>query len=117
MQLTIRTTETKNITYTLCGVEVRDDSATPLLIGVIGGAIALLVFIMRMCSALPVAGRPLGWDDWTMTITVALAVPPTVFSVLLSNNGLGKDMWTLPLKNIENVLFVSIQTRNHCLHY
>lgn len=109
--LTARITETKNVTYTMCGVEVRDDSTTPLLVGVIGGAIALLVFILRMCSALPSSGRLLGWDDWTMAITVALAVPPTVFSVLLSQNGLGKDMWTLPLKNIENVLFVRISRR------
>lgn len=92
----------------MCGIEVRDDSATPLLIGVIGGAIALFIYILRMCSALPAGGRPLGWDDYTMTLTVALAAPPTIFSVLLSNNGLGKDMWTLPLKNIENVLFVSL---------
>lgn len=98
---------TKNATMTLCGAEVRDDSTTPLLIGVIGGAIALLAFLMRMCSAIPSGGRVLGWDDWTMAVCVALAVPPTVFSVLLPNNGLGKDMWTLPLQNIENVLFVS----------
>ncbi|KAH8199888.1 hypothetical protein TruAng_005944 [Truncatella angustata] len=97
--------QTKNVTYNLCGVEVRNDSATPLLVGVIGGAVALLAFIMRMCSGLPASGRVFGWDDWTMAVTVALAVPPTVFSVLLSKNGLGKDMWTLPLKNIENVLF------------
>ncbi|KAI4595203.1 hypothetical protein KJ359_007179 [Pestalotiopsis sp. 9143b] len=89
----------------MCGQPVRDDSATPLLVGVIGGAIALLVFIMRMCAIIPNKGRALGWDDYTIAVTVALAVPPTVFSVLLSKNGLGKDMWTLPLKNIENVLF------------
>ncbi|KAK6224072.1 hypothetical protein LQW54_000219 [Pestalotiopsis sp. IQ-011] len=97
--------QTKNITYTMCGQPVRDYSATPLLVGVIGGAIALLVFIMRMCAIIPNKGRALGWDDYTIAVTVALAAPPTVFSVLLSKNGLGKDMWTLPLKNIENVLF------------
>ncbi|GKT59794.1 CFEM domain-containing protein [Colletotrichum tofieldiae] len=32
-------------------------------------------------------------------------MPPTIFAVTLSNNGLGKDMWTLPQKQIENVLF------------
>ncbi|KAI1849609.1 hypothetical protein JX265_007948 [Neoarthrinium moseri] len=95
----------KNGTYTICGLPVRDERATPLLVGVIGGAVALLVFIMRMCSSLPTGGRLLGWDDWTMAITVAFAAPPTIFSVLLSKNGLGKDMWTLPPKNIENVLF------------
>ncbi|CAJ2499722.1 Uu.00g025750.m01.CDS01 [Anthostomella pinea] len=96
---------TKNTTLTMCGAKPRDESLTPLLVGVVGGAIALLVFILRMCSTLPSGGRVLGWDDWTIAIAVVLAVPPTVFSVLLSNNGLGKDMWTLPLKNIENVLF------------
>ncbi|KAH8668745.1 CFEM domain-containing protein [Xylariales sp. PMI_506] len=96
---------TKNATETLCGGEVRDESLTPLLAGMIGGGVALLVFIMRMCSTLPRGGRMAGWDDYTMIVTVALATPPTVFSVLLSQNGLGKDIWTLPLHNIENVLF------------
>ncbi|KAI1328539.1 CFEM domain-containing protein [Xylariaceae sp. FL0255] len=95
----------KNATETLCGAKVRNESATPLLVGVIGGAVALLVFIGRMLAAVPSEGRMLGWDDWTMLATVLLAAPPTVFSVLLSINGLGKDIWTLPLKNIENVLF------------
>lgn len=98
---------TKNATYTTCGVATRDESLTPLLIGVIGGGIAFIVYILRMCACLPEGGRPLGWDDWTITICVALATPPTVFAVLLSENGLGKDMWTLPMQNIKNVLFVS----------
>lgn len=67
----------------------------------------------------------MGWDDYAICIAVALGTPPTVFSVLrtftiilvfhgtdkhleVSKNGLGKDMWTLPLPNIENVLFVCI---------
>jgi hypothetical protein len=91
----------------MCGVEVRDESLTPLLIGVIGGAVALIAYILRMCAGLPKGGRDLGWDDWTITICVALATPPTIFAVLLSKNGLGKDIWTLPLQNIENILFVS----------
>ncbi|THY01204.1 hypothetical protein D6D03_05960 [Aureobasidium pullulans] len=89
----------------MCGAPVRNQTLKPLLVGVIGGGLALLVFILRMCAGLPVGGRPLGWDDYTICIAVALGTPPTVFSVLLSKNGLGKDMWTLPLPNIENVLF------------
>lgn len=77
-----------------------------MLIGVIGGAIALLVVILRMLSGLPQGGRVLGWDDWTIVLAMALSIPPSIFSVLLSNNGLGKDMWTLPIENIKNVLFV-----------
>ncbi|KAG9606556.1 hypothetical protein KCV01_g5664, partial [Aureobasidium melanogenum] len=73
---------TKNVSSTMCGAPVRDQTLKPLLIGVIGGAIALLIFILRLCSALPVAGRLMGWDDYAMCIAVALGVPPTVFSVL-----------------------------------
>ncbi|THY40153.1 hypothetical protein D6C99_08306, partial [Aureobasidium pullulans] len=96
---------TKNVSSKMCGAPVRNQTLKPLLVGVIGGGLALLVFILRMCAGLPVGGRPLGWDDYTICIAVALGTPPTVFSVLLSKNGLGKDMWTLPLPNIENVLF------------
>lgn len=66
----------------MCGAPVRNQTLKPLLIGVIGGAIALMIFILRMCSALPVAGRPMGWDDYAICVAVALGVPPTMFSVL-----------------------------------
>ncbi|KAK1981520.1 CFEM domain-containing protein [Colletotrichum cereale] len=95
----------KNASMTMCGAPVRNETTKPLLIGVIGGVIAFLVFGLRMCSGLPVSGRILGWDDWTIIVAMALAIPPTVFAVTLSNNGLGRDMWTLPQKQIENVLF------------
>ncbi|KAK1590383.1 CFEM domain-containing protein [Colletotrichum navitas] len=96
----------KNASMTMCGAPVRNETAKPLLIGVIGGAITFFIFGLRMCaSLLPVGGRPWGWDDFTIVIAMALAIPPTVFSVTLSNNGLGKDMWTLPQQQIENVLY------------
>ncbi|CAD0020580.1 unnamed protein product [Aureobasidium pullulans] len=66
----------------MCGAPVRNQTLKPLLVGVIGGGLALLVFILRMCAGLPVGGRPLGWDDYTICIAVALGTPPTVFSVL-----------------------------------
>ncbi|KAK2016002.1 CFEM domain-containing protein [Colletotrichum eremochloae] len=94
----------KNASMTMCGAPVRDETTKPLLIGVIGGAIAIVVFGLRMCSGLPVGGRKLGWDDWTIVLAMILTMPPTIFAVTLSKNGLGKDMWTLPQKNIENVL-------------
>ncbi|KAK8095686.1 cfem domain-containing protein [Apiospora kogelbergensis] len=98
----------KNASMTMCmpGVPLRDETQKPLLIGVVGGVIAVVVCAMRMMSGLPAGGRKLGWDDWTILMALALSMPPTVFSVLLSNNGLGRDMWTLPMQNIENVLFL-----------
>ncbi|KAF7888507.1 uncharacterized protein EAF02_003048 [Botrytis sinoallii] len=68
---------TKNVTETMCSAPVRDRRKDGEYIGVIGGCVALL----------------------------ALATPPTVFSVILANNGLGKDMWTLTADEITTVLF------------
>ncbi|THX03582.1 hypothetical protein D6D17_05920 [Aureobasidium pullulans] len=73
---------TKNVSSKMCGAPVRNQTLKPLLVGVIGGGLALLVFILRMCAGLPVGGRPLGWEDYTICIAVALGTPPTVFSVL-----------------------------------
>ncbi|KAF9878863.1 CFEM domain-containing protein [Colletotrichum karsti] len=97
--------KTKNGSATMCGYPVRDDSLKPPLVAGVGFGLALVFYILRMCSALPGYGRELSWDDWTITACVVLTVPPTVFAFTLVDNGLGKDMWTLPLKNIENVLF------------
>ncbi|KAJ0383193.1 hypothetical protein COL922a_010997 [Colletotrichum nupharicola] len=96
--------KTKNGSATMCGLPVRDESLKPPLVAGVGFALALVFFILRLCSALPGFGRELGWDDCTIIACVILTVPPTVLAFTLVYNGLGKDMWTLPLKNIENVL-------------
>ncbi|KXH35291.1 CFEM domain-containing protein [Colletotrichum salicis] len=97
--------KTKNGSATMCGLPVRDDTMKPPLVAGVGFGLALIVYILRMCSALPGCNRELSWDDWTITACVLLTIPPTVFAFTLSANGLGKDIWTLPLKNVENVLF------------
>jgi hypothetical protein len=66
----------------MCGAPVRDQSLKPMLVGVIGGVIALAIFGLRMCSGLPAGGRRMGWDDHVICVAVALATPPTVFAVL-----------------------------------
>jgi hypothetical protein len=66
----------------MCGAPVRNETLKPLLVGAIGGAIALVVFVLRLCAGLPAGGRPMGWDDYAICVAVALGTPPTVFSVL-----------------------------------
>jgi len=66
----------------MCGAPVRNESLKPLLVGVIGGAIALVIFLLRLCSVLPASGRLMGWDDYAICVAVALATPPTIFSIL-----------------------------------
>jgi hypothetical protein len=78
---------TKNVSSTMCGAPVRNETLKPLLVGVVGGAIALVLFILRLCACLPVGGRPMGWDDYAICVAVALGTPPTVFSVLCRSRG------------------------------
>lgn len=59
---------------------------------------------MRMISRLPRFGGQLGWDDLAITIAILEIIPLTVFSVLLANLGLGKDIWTVPFENITMIL-------------
>lgn len=128
----------------MCGAEVRDETLKPTLVAAVGFSLAVFFYVLRILSALPKKNaRPMGWDDWAITATVLLTVPPTIFAFLcescpriyiilsrplmsksqkvpallvyltrnelVSKNGLGKDIWTLPLWKIENVLFVSGQ--------
>jgi hypothetical protein len=65
----------------MCGAPVRDKTGIPGLVGVIGGAFALLTFFFRMVVCSPLIGRIAGWDDYTIVAAVVLTVPPTVFSV------------------------------------
>ncbi|KAM3088538.1 hypothetical protein ACMFMG_000175 [Clarireedia jacksonii] len=88
----------------MCGAPVRDRTKQVSYIGVIGGAVALVAFLIRVVASV-MKLRKWGSDDWAMCVVVALSVPPTVFSVILADNGLGKDMWTLEPENITSILF------------
>jgi hypothetical protein len=74
--------QTKNISMTMCGAPTRDKASTPLIVGLVGGAFALLAFMMRVCAPLTSQSRRhYGLDDYFATAAVALAVPPTAFAV------------------------------------
>ncbi|KAI6778369.1 uncharacterized protein J7T54_000487 [Emericellopsis cladophorae] len=98
--------EMKNITmHSVCGAPVRDKHLQPLLIGLIGGGLAGLAYVMRLCSTFSKSGgRTLGMDDHMCSIAVLMSIPPTVFAYTLVKNGLGRDMWTLTADKVENVL-------------
>ncbi|KAK7700729.1 hypothetical protein SLS57_012014 [Botryosphaeria dothidea] len=97
---------TKNTTQTLCGAPIRDRTKAVSVSGIVGGIFALIAYILRMVSRLPQFGGTLGWDDAVMTFVVVLVAPLTCLSVVLANLGLGKDIWTLPFKNITHILYI-----------
>ncbi|KAB8304831.1 hypothetical protein EYC80_004170 [Monilinia laxa] len=60
---------TKNVTETMCGAPVRNRTNEPSYIGVIGGAIALVVYLLRIISSVMTV-RQWGSDDWAMSSVV-----------------------------------------------
>ncbi|KAL4810250.1 hypothetical protein BDV18DRAFT_166678 [Aspergillus unguis] len=97
---------TKNVTVTACGQPVRDRRKAVSITGLAGGAIAVVVYMLRMFARLPCCGGQLGWDDYTMTLTVCLVIPVSVLSYFLADAGLGYDLWNVPFDNITRILYI-----------
>ncbi|KAK5952483.1 hypothetical protein OHC33_006526 [Knufia fluminis] len=74
------------------------------IIGLSCGAVAIAVFTVRIIARLSTYQKKLFWDDWIMLLMVFITLPPTILAPFLAINGLGKDIWTLPFDNINNVL-------------
>ncbi|CZR54682.1 related to integral membrane protein PTH11 [Phialocephala subalpina] len=104
---------TKNVSSTLCGVEVRDRTKEISYIGMGVGCFALLAYILRLVAIW--LRKAWGWDDTIMTIVVLLAVPPTIFSVVLADNGLGKDIWNVPFDDVTRILHIYFLGENFYL--
>ncbi|KAF2089794.1 hypothetical protein K490DRAFT_62671 [Saccharata proteae CBS 121410] len=96
---------TKNITQTACGATPRDRSTEVSYVGVVGGAIALLAVVLRVIARLPCMGGGFGLDDYVLLATLIPMIPLTILSVFLADFGLGKDMWTVPFKDITKILY------------
>ncbi|KAL4861092.1 hypothetical protein BDV12DRAFT_208365 [Aspergillus spectabilis] len=91
---------------TACGAPVRDHTKMVSIAGLVGGALAVLAFALRMVARLPCCGGQLGMDDLTMALTMCCVIPLSGLSYILADDGLGKDMWTVPFDNITHILYV-----------
>ncbi|RMX97551.1 hypothetical protein D0868_10588 [Hortaea werneckii] len=115
---------TKNATDLLCSRPIRNESKSVSYVGVAGGILAMIAYILRMVSRFPTFGGQLGWDDALMTFAIIEVIPLTVFSVIckemspvlepsqlltrstVANLGLGKDIWKVSFENITGILKV-----------
>jgi hypothetical protein len=104
---------TKNTTATLCQLPIRDQTGIIAGTGVGGCVIMIIAYVLRMASkvSFPCEGgirfiSCLWWDDVVMTFAVLEISAVSACSVVLSNMGLGKDIWTLPFENITEILKV-----------
>lgn len=53
------------------------------MVAAVGFCLALFFYGLRVLSALPKKdGRQMGWDDWAITATLLLTIPPTIFAFL-----------------------------------
>jgi hypothetical protein len=111
-----------NASSVACQRPVRDHSLDMSIIGFTVGGVALLTFIVRVATRLATHAQKLYLDDWTMLSAVVFSMlpryeppayrlqiltgPPTVFAWFLTDNGLGRDIWTLEFHKVTNVLEV-----------
>jgi hypothetical protein len=77
-----RNIASQNATSVLCSAPVRDGSNVVSYIGVIGGVLAVIAYLMRMTSRLPRFGGSLGWDDAVITVAMFEVIPLSVLSVV-----------------------------------
>ncbi|KAF2119774.1 hypothetical protein BDV96DRAFT_642780 [Lophiotrema nucula] len=96
----------KNFTETAFGGHVRNHTKLVSYTALIAGGIAVMAVILRIFARLPCFGGTWGWDDWAILVAMLPVLPLTGLSVVLANDGLGKDMWTVPFDNITHVLQV-----------
>lgn len=71
--------ETKNVSSKGCGVPERYNGKKFIVGGITGCVIAVVSYILRMVASIGKRGRQVSWDDATMAVVLALAIPPTVF--------------------------------------
>lgn len=95
----------KHISDKGCGRPERYHADPFIYLGTVGAVAAVVVYLLRLCASIGKRGRALSWDDLTMGIVTACAIPPAVFIKMLVENGLGRDMWTLKDYQITNVLY------------
>ncbi|KAG8412503.1 hypothetical protein J3459_015879 [Metarhizium acridum] len=93
---------TKNITEIACNRPIRDKSgrhvAMNLTIGVITTVLVLVRLLFKKFFSYR---RELGADDWVILATAAVGVVSTTINkVGLTDNGLGKDVWTISVDEL-----------------
>ncbi|KAH3928735.1 hypothetical protein HBH98_107900 [Parastagonospora nodorum] len=89
----------QNSTQTMCGAPVRDiTDITPIMTGVFGG-LAILGVAIR-CVATKGA---FALDDIFAVAALIVALPMGILEFVMSSDGFGKDLWTIPPANIYRI--------------
>jgi hypothetical protein len=92
----------QNSTETMCGHPVRDIThITPIVTGVSGG-LALLAVIVRCL----LSSSKFGLDDAFVVAAFVSALPMGILEFIMSADGFGRDIWTIPPTKIYRIVQV-----------
>jgi hypothetical protein len=100
---------TKNATETMCEVPVRNKTDEYNIISTTLGVISGFVILLRLYSKYVL--NSWGWDDTFVMTSMAAGIPTSVLVPHgLTNNGLGKDIWTVTPDQITDFIHVFYAT-------
>ncbi|KAF1943013.1 hypothetical protein EJ02DRAFT_502415 [Clathrospora elynae] len=94
----------KNVSLTMCGAEVRDNTDLPYYIAIVGSAVTTFFVFLRLFLVFMPGGKRPGWEDGLIVLCLALCLVPGGLSGPFKENGLGRDLWYLKPEQITNIL-------------
>ncbi|KAF7187451.1 Satratoxin biosynthesis SC1 cluster protein 4 [Pseudocercospora fuligena] len=101
---------TKNITATICERPVRDRGSTVAGTAIGGLVFALIAYMIRVMSKLhmrwgsAVFFSDLWWDDFVITLAIAVDLPFMILSVRCKHRKAGQDIWTIKQSHLTPIL-------------
>ncbi|UPX11262.1 uncharacterized protein EKO05_0001876 [Ascochyta rabiei] len=92
---------TKNVTSTTCHAPVRNKSETSRVANIVLSVVSVACGVTRIVYKAVYSMAELGWDDYTIFLTLLAGVPSVVLIDRGSiPDGLGRDIWTVPFDQI-----------------
>ena len=83
---------------------MRNRSIEAELVGPILSGIALIFVAIRVITRRPFISDLFGWDDGVIVLAFLATVLLAISHVFLGRNGMGQDLWTVPFKEITEML-------------
>lgn len=94
----------QNISAQVCHGPVRNRSLEVQPVGPILCFFPIAFVTIRFIARRPFVSHLFGWDDELIVAAAIVTTPSAVTQVLLSRNGLGKGIWTVPFDHITKML-------------
>ncbi|QKX57839.1 uncharacterized protein TRUGW13939_04959 [Talaromyces rugulosus] len=94
---------TTNATSSACGLPAHDIRATVIGIPATFGSLAIIFVFVRIYARLFI-NKFFAWDDRFIVAALVFALPLNFLMFPMANSGMGKDIWTIPFKDLTQTL-------------